>query len=106
MRFIAIQEVRYDAATGEVRVIPAEHPGADYGAVWRAALSARSDDAGELFTVSFIGRTPLVAYKQIVNAVRDEYHDYLIPTADTRWTAVPDDLRHAILEWHDEPAHA
>jgi hypothetical protein len=107
MRFIAIREIRYDAATDELRVVPADSPGPDYGAVWRAAMSVRAEEADELYTVNFIGRKPLSAYKQIVGAVIDEYHDYLIPTADTVWTAVPDDLRRAILAWHaDEPANA
>jgi hypothetical protein len=70
-------------------------------------MSGRSDESGELYTINFIGRTPLTAYKQIVGSVRDEYHDYLIPTAQTHWTAVPDELRRAIIEWHgDEPANA
>ena len=107
MRFIAIREVRYYASTGELRVVPVDRPGPDYGAVYRAAMSARADESDELCTVNFTGRTPLVAYKQIVGAVADEYHDYLIPTADTTWTAVPDDLRRAIIDWHaDEPAKA
>jgi hypothetical protein len=107
MRFIAIREIRYDAATDELRVVPADRPGPSYDAVWRAAMSARADDADELYTVNFSGRTPLAAYKQIVGAVVDEYHDILIPTADTVWTAVPDDLRRAIIAWHaDEPAGA
>ena len=64
MRFIPIREVRYDASTGELRVVPADQPGPDYGAVYRAAMSARADESDELCTVNFTGRTPIAGAAQ------------------------------------------
>ena len=98
MKISLIKEIQIDTL-GRLIVFPQKEK---FSFIWRSATGVHWDDKGLfLYSPKPRGWSYFNWYTQIVGAVKSEYGIDLLPTKETIWVEIPDNLKKQILNYSE-----